>query len=62
MLSETEEKSMKEKQDELHLTDRECYRVVENLMEFFSFTDAQAQLSDYIMKFLEGREKNDNNP
>jgi DnaJ-class molecular chaperone len=52
---EAEEKALREKQEELGLNDYECFRVVKNLQEFFSFSEKQTQLSDYLLEFLEGR-------
>jgi len=42
-----------EKVKELGLTDTEAEQVVSNLKEFFGFTDAQAELAEFILDKLD---------
>jgi hypothetical protein len=52
-LSVSDEQRMRSKQLELGLSDEECRTVVNNAVEFFRFSDRQADFAEFILRYLE---------
>jgi hypothetical protein len=55
MMLEVELQLFRKKQEELGLSEEDCYEVVMNLSQFYKFSEQQCELMEFMMDLIESR-------